>query len=412
MHLQTTGFVSTQAGSVASANSVILAGLLGRGHRVTFYTKPSFVDPRMDIREPSLTERLNVVDCTNQRTDALWRTWGGKGMGLSRTLLGRMNAWAYNRGLVRAMGIASDGDVDLWLGDWAHGRARRPVISFVQGPPGTDAESIAKHRELIERLAGKVAYCKLRAYALWRLSFGLPPFHFSDAVIVGSEWSRRRLIARFGLSPGRVHAVPYPIDLQAFAPPKGRRSPSGRLRLLWLGRFVPRKRLDLMLAGLEAAIRDGCDVELWVVGQSGFVPNYERLLDKFRYSDRIKHWGYLSRETVPDIIHDVDVMVQPSDDENFGSSVAEALACGVASIVGATNGTGDYVCERSIRLDDDQPQTLARAIMEMSQRKKLGLLEDPAPSRAAAEANFSPKSVCLRLEAILKLTAESTLDRP
>ncbi len=62
MHLHTTGFVASQSGSVASANAVILKELLRSGHRVTFYTKPSFVDPRLDIQEPDLAKLLEIVD--------------------------------------------------------------------------------------------------------------------------------------------------------------------------------------------------------------------------------------------------------------------------------------------------------------------------------------------------------------
>ena len=42
------------------------------------------------------------------------------------------------------------------------------------------------------------------------------------------------------------------------------------------------------------------------------------------------------------------MLAQPSDEENFGSSVAEAQACGLPVIVGATNGNADYLCGRDI----------------------------------------------------------------
>jgi glycosyltransferase involved in cell wall biosynthesis len=258
-----------------------------------------------------------------------------------------------------------------------------------------------RHKDLIIRLAGGATYLKLRAYAVYRLSLGLPKFRYSDAVIVGSEWSRQRLIDRHGLSPKAVHAIPYPIDLQRFTPSSESRDPKGRLRLLWLGRFVPRKRLDLLLDGLAMAICNGCDAELWVVGKSGFVPNVERLLDEFQHQDRLRHWESMPREKVPALLADVDVLVQPSEDENFGSSVAEALACGVPSIIGMTNGTGDYICDRSIRLADYQVETMARAISDMARRKRQGDLQDHRPSRLIAERCFAPASVCQSLESVL-----------
>jgi len=296
----------------------------------------------------------------------------------------------------------SQSDLDLWLGDWSRGRANRPVVSYVQGPTGTDAQSIGPHRTLIERIAGKKTWFKLAAYARWRLGPGLPCFQHSDHVILGSQWSHHKMIEKFGYAAAHCLALPYPIDLQMFRPARDRRSSSDRLRVLWLGRFVPRKRLDLFLDDLAMAIKDGCDVEAWVVGRSGFVPNYETLLDEFDYPEQLKHWPSIPRSDVPAILADVDVMVQPSDNENFGSSVAEALACGVPAIVGATNGTGDYICDRSIWLADDRPEALAAAMVQMAKAKQNGELTDPTPSRQAAEHWFAPERVVDQLEAILQ----------
>jgi glycosyltransferase involved in cell wall biosynthesis len=397
-----TGFVASGSGSVASANAVLLRHLLMRNYRVDFFTKPSFVDPRPTVADLPQCENLRLVDCTNTNADSLRRWLSPQGRGVWGQLWGQVDAASYNRGLVRRMRRQGGGDLDFWFGDWARGRGRRPVVSLVQGPPGSDARSLDRHAELIQRLAGKAAWYQLVAYARYRLSIGLPPFQHTDQVIVGSEWSRQQLIQRYKFDSCRTHALPYPIDLQAFYPATERRPSQARLRVLWLGRFVPRKRLDLFLDGLALAIKEGCDVEAWVVGQSGFVPNYERLLHEFSYPERLQHWPSVPRDKVPSMIADVDVMAQPSDDEDFGSSVAEALSCGVPAIVGASNGTGDYLCGRSIRLVDDRPETFAEAIMQMAKAKRTGDLADPNPSRQTAERWFAPERVVDRLEAILQ----------
>ena len=49
MKIAVTGFVSENAGSVASANAVILNELLGLGLYVAFSSKSSFVDPRLSV---------------------------------------------------------------------------------------------------------------------------------------------------------------------------------------------------------------------------------------------------------------------------------------------------------------------------------------------------------------------------
>lgn len=407
MKIAATGFVSESAGSVASANAVFLRELLQAGDEVVFFTKPSFVDPRPAVEGIPGAERLRMVDCTNRFGDSLRRgvsRWTG---GWVRRVSELGDVWSYHRALCSAMRRDTSTDVDLWLGDWSRGRSSRPVVSYVQGPPGTDAISVFRHRALIERLAGRVHYLKLCAYAKWRLSFGLPNLRLSDHFILGSAWSVSHMTERYGIEPSRLHAIPYPIDLDFFKPSSLPRSSHQPLRLLWLGRFVPRKRLDLFLAALALAIADGCDVEAWVIGKSGFVPQYERLIEEFPYQDRIRFRPFIPRIEVPGVMAEVDVLVQPSDDENFGSSVAEALACGVPAIVGETNGTGDYLCDRSVRLSDDRPETLARSIVEFAKRKRLSELQDRSPSRLVAERNFEPTVLARKLREVLCLARSS-----
>jgi glycosyltransferase involved in cell wall biosynthesis len=405
MRLLASGFVNSDSGSVASANAVLLFELLKNGHKVNFFSKLRFVDPRKDVQDAEAVKNLTVTDCTNRFSDGLWSRFAGRGNGLRSHLLGSLNARLYNRLIVKTMERQLNADVDFWMGDWARGRSTRPVVSYVQGPPATDADSIQRHKDLIITLAGKVNYLKLRAYAIWRQGLGLPSFSYSDAVIVGSQWSKQRLIERFSVADHRIYVIPYPIELGEFQPAYCERPRCDRLRLLWLGRFVPRKRLDLFLRGLELAIREGCDVEACVIGQSGFVPNYERLIYEFPFPDRLKHRSSIPRVEVPALFAEVDVLAQPSDSENFGSSVAEGLACGVPAIVGRTNGTGDYVCERSIRLMDERPETFANAVIEMARKKKAGELVDRLPSRRVAEHFFDPKRIGRQLESILREVA-------
>ena len=96
-----------------------------------------------------------------------------------------------------------------------------------------------------------------------------------------------------------------------------------------------------------------------------------------------------------------DVLAQPSDEENFGSSVAEAQACGLPVIVGATNGNADYLCSRDIHLGDDKPETFARALSEIWQRQRLNSGEDFLESRRVAEEHFHIDRVVERLSGIL-----------
>ena len=403
MKIACTGFVEVRAGSVAAANALLLRTLVERGVEIDFFSKPSFVDPRPAVGEH---RGFRFVPAVNPISDALRRRV--KGVPVVGVFAGRNDAMSYNRLLVRRIRQEHQRrsyDLCLWMGDYAWGSVPGlPTVSFVQGPPGTDARSVLRRRDEVARLGGSWQTLKWMALARLRLSrLGLPGFHHSDHFIVGSEQSRRTLCQLYGIDSLRVSALPYPIDLNLFYPdPSAPVSEPGTLRVLWLGRIIPRKRLDLFLQGAAIAIAQGVDVRLTVVGRVGFVRGYDRLIKSFQFSNHLEWIQGVPRAEIPDLISRYDVLGQPSEEENFGSSVAEAQACGLPVIVGATNGNADYLCSRDIHLTDDQPETFARALVEMWRRKRVNQLGDLMLCRRAAEEHFQVDRVVDRLMRILE----------
>ena len=255
-------------------------------------------------------------------------------------------------------------------------------------------------------LAGRGQAWKWTALARVRLSrAGLPALRHSDHVVVGSRQSCRTLQQRYGIDPSHLSAMPYPIDLELFKAEGGEwkaESNNAALRVLWLGRIVPRKRLDLFLDGAAMAIRQGNDVRLSIVGVVGFVQGYERLIAEFPFPERLEWVKAIPRIEVPALLRRHDVLAQPSDEENFGSSVAEAQACGLPVIVGQTNGNADYLCSRDIHLRDDRLETFAAALREMARRKAEGRWGLSSESRELAEKRFDLERVAARLTEILE----------
>ena len=254
----------------------------------------------------------------------------------------RNDAACYNRLLVRRIRGEQKlrgYDAILWLGDYAHGSVPGvPTISFAQGPPGTDARSILLRRTEIQCLAGGATALKWETLARLRLStFGLPALQHSDHIVVGSSVSRQRLATTYRIPRERISTLPYPIDLDLFQP-QSVESPTAEhqsskfhpLRVLWLGRIVPRKRLDVFLDGAALAVRQGLDLRLTIVGGVGFIPGYAKLIQTFPFPNRLGWEQNIPREGVPELMLVHDLLAQPRDEENFGSSVAEAQSLRLA----------------------------------------------------------------------------------
>ncbi|MGV3660596.1 MAG: glycosyltransferase family 4 protein [Prosthecobacter sp.] len=397
MKLAVSGYVSAQEGSVASANALLLRSLLDDGHEVDFFSKPSFVDPRPCVGQH---ERFRFV-CTDNVGPDRFRAKVQKVPGLG-FMACRVDCATYERLLMKKMRqehATRRYDLCLWLGDYAPGRVKNlPMISFAQGPPGTDARSIVSRFGEIKKLAGPRKALQWLMLARLRLSsIGLPGLRHSDHIIVGSQQSKKTLTDVYGIQDTRVSTLPYPIDLNMFRPAEETAGTNAELRVLWLGRIIPRKRLDLYLRGLEMAIRQGLRVRATIVGGTGFVPGYEKLVESFPFPDRLSWIKSMPRTEVPALLRQHDVLAQPSDEENFGSSVAEAQACGLPVIVGRTNGNADYLCDRDTHLADDRPETFASALMRLG----ACLPDSPAKSRAVAERHFELASVTSQITRIL-----------
>jgi glycosyltransferase involved in cell wall biosynthesis len=310
MKIAVSGYVSAQEGSVASANALLLRSLLADGHEVDFFSKPSFVDPRPCVGEH---ERFRFISTDNVGPDR-FRAKVQK-VPLLGFLACRVDCATYERLLLKKMRqqhATRRYDLCLWLGDYAPGRVKNlPMISFAQGPPGTDARSIVSRFAEIRRLAGSKRAQQWLMLAKLRLSrLGLPPLKHSDHIIVGSMQSKQTLHEVYGVPQSQISALPYPIDLNMFRPSEEEAPSSNDLRVLWLGRIIPRKRLDLFLSGIELAIRQGLQVKATIVGGLGFVPGYEKLIEAFPFPDRLRWIKGMPRQQVPALLHQHDVLIQ------------------------------------------------------------------------------------------------------
>ena len=144
------------------------------------------------------------------------------------------------------------------------------------------------------------------------------------------------------------------------------------------------------------AIRNGADLEATLVGSVGFVAGYGKLIASFPFPDRLKWIPSVPRSEVPELMRGHDVLIQPSEEEDFGSSVAEAQACGLPVIVGNTNGNGDYLCSSDTQLQTDDPRELANAIGSV-----INAPHQPGISREFAASTFDRSAVSKRFIGLL-----------
>jgi len=105
--------------------------------------------------------------------------------------------------------------------------------------------------------------------------------------------------------------------------------------VLFLGRLHPKKGCDLLIEAFAAAARREPDLRLVMAGpgEESYRAGLERLAHTLGIADRICWTGMIQGETKWGAYTAAEVFALTSHQENFGISVAEALACRVPVLI-------------------------------------------------------------------------------
>jgi len=152
-----------------------------------------------------------------------------------------------------------------------------------------------------------------------------------------------------------LHQVPEPwrekcrlvtysgVEHDVFVSPPAR-SDNGTLRLLFVGRLVPYKGVELLLRALATAIRR-CALKLDIVGSgdpayTGFLAQLTRELG---LDSVVTFLPPRSRDQLPALYQQADVFCFPTLCDTYGIALLEAMSCGCAVIVSDVAGAGEIV---------------------------------------------------------------------
>ncbi|MBD2091354.1 glycosyltransferase [Microcoleus sp. FACHB-1515] len=251
--------------------------------------------------------------------------------------------------------------------------ARQQNLPYLLRPLGTlDPIDLQKKRIL------KQIYARL----LERSNLaGAAALHFTS--VQEAETARR-----FGVTT-RDWILPLGVEL---APAVAIDLPPTRPIVLFLSRIDRKKGLDLLLPALMDLAEAGEPFHFVLAGSNPQDPDYERkILDRIRaspLSNRTTIAGFVTGGTKTAWLQAADLFVLPSDYENFGLAIAEAMAAGVPVIVSDRIALAATVrsieagwvtrCDRfTLR------ETLRSALRSTADRKRRG-----ENGRRFAQANF------------------------
>ncbi len=112
-------------------------------------------------------------------------------------------------------------------------------------------------------------------------------------------------------------------------------------RWLYLGKFVPLKRVDLLLEAFAVVAAERGDAELTLVGSGKLEDELRARRAALGLTDRVHILPPVTPQEVPALLHAHDLLVHPSSMETFGMTTVEAVASGLPVLVTASGGPSE-----------------------------------------------------------------------
>lgn len=152
--------------------------------------------------------------------------------------------------------------------------------------------------------------------------------------------------------------------------------PADPLKVVIACRQEPRKGTATVLEALPAIAAGRPGVHLDVVGDGSGLPSFRDLAARLGVASRVTFHGKVAHARVLEILRAGDLFVYPTRaSEGFPKVVLEALAAGMPVLTTRVSVLPELIADGcGVLLDDDRPETLARAVLE--------LVDEPARYRA------------------------------
>lgn len=141
------------------------------------------------------------------------------------------------------------------------------------------------------------------------------------------------------LAPANLQIYPFAYFLPDPPCPE---LPTGRsrFRFLYVGQFIPRKRVDLLLQALGGL--SGFELEVELLGDGPLREELEALASRL-LPGRVAFRGVLPISEIPGCMAQADCLVLPSSFDGWGAVVSEALMVGTPVICSAACGSRGVV---------------------------------------------------------------------
>lgn len=173
----------------------------------------------------------------------------------------------------------------------------------------------------------------------------------------------------------KVHITPFGIDENLFHPFEVEGRSSDELVIGTIKTLGPKYGVDTLIEAFAIAWDQlGCPDNLYleISGGGPQRSELEELVVRLGVSERVRFFGPVPHERVPEMLNRLDVYVALSRVESFGVAILEACACAKPVLVSDADGPAEVTVdgETGLIVERDSPNAAAEALVK--------LIEEPA----------------------------------
>lgn len=187
----------------------------------------------------------------------------------------------------------------------------------------------------------------------------------ADLVTAGSQYAKDQIVTLYGVPAEKVQVIPHGMITPAWLPlvDSEPRQANDHPIVLAVGKFYPRKRVDVLLRAVPLLIEEFPDLEVRIVGNGLEWDALHALADDLQINAHVTWLSHIADDAAfAREWRQADVFCHPSCQESFGYVYLEAMTLGKPIVAAKASAAPEVLGDAALLVEPESPVALAEGI--------------------------------------------------
>jgi glycosyltransferase involved in cell wall biosynthesis len=229
----------------------------------------------------------------------------------------------------------------------------------------------------------------------------------ADGILAISQAVKQDIMRLEKAEEAKIRVIPYYVDFGRFHfVGNGKQKSKKEFIIGCVGRLSPEKGQRVLLRAIKLVLEKNENVRLWLVGDGADKEKLITITQELGVSEQVEFWGM--RPDIPELMAQMDLLVQPSHYEGLGIAIQEAMATGVLVVASEIGGIPELIehGKTGVMFPVGNSQALADEITRMINLNEAERNQIVSQARESVEARFSKAAVINQLSDLYLKTFE------